>query len=137
MRSLSTTFMILISHPEQTQKPGQDLNKKWCSWQDSTVTSKVTHEVMSGPICTLLGLTRMHLQGYVHNTFLAYIHYSWHLFGRTWRKKKVDFMKSNTSLLKRCNDDWMTLLREVKGDLKKKEEKEYLWATEGGWRGHH
>jgi len=37
-------------------------------------------------------------------------------------------------LLERCDNDWKTLLKELKGDSKAKvetEEKEYLWAAEG------
>ena len=42
-----------------------------------------------------------------------------------------EFQRIAITLLERCNNDWLTLLKELKGDEKGIEEKEYLWAAEG------
>ena len=40
-------------------------------------------------------------------------------------------LSTNIAVLERCNKEWTTLLNELKGDEKLKEEKEYVWAADG------
>ena len=43
----------------------------------------------------------------------------------------IQRLSMNIALLERCNKEWTTLLNELKGDEKLKEEKEYVWAADG------
>ena len=43
----------------------------------------------------------------------------------------IQRLSTNITLLERCNKEWTTLLNELKDDAKLKEEKEYLWTTDG------
>ena len=43
----------------------------------------------------------------------------------------LQWITTNLILLERCNSDWLALLKELKGDEKAVEEKEYVWATKG------
>lgn len=43
----------------------------------------------------------------------------------------IQRLSTNIALLERCNKEWTTLLNELKGDEKVKEEKEYAWAADG------
>jgi len=92
---------------------------------------------MSGPIRKLLGPTKARLQGYLKNSrviFMTPINDKDLDKEETEIEDLVHRVDMNVALLERCDNDWKTLLKELKGDSKAKvetEEKEYLWAAEG------
>ena len=89
---------------------------------------------MSGPIRTLLGPTRSRLQDCLKRAklvFSAPIDEANLEEEETATDDIFQRITTNVSLLERCNDNWVTLLRELKGEEKTIEEKEYSWATEG------
>ena len=91
---------------------------------------------MSGPIHKLLEPTKACLQGSIKNTRVIFMTT---ILDKDLDKDKtiiedlIHRMKTNTTVLERCNNEWKALLKELKGDSKvvKAEEKEYLWAAEG------
>ena len=88
---------------------------------------------MSGPIRRLLGPTKARLQGYIKKVKLVFstpIDESDLDTEETTIEDLLQRISTNITLLERCNDDWMKLLKELKGDEKAVEEKEYLWAAE-------
>ena len=89
---------------------------------------------MSGPIRRLLGPTNARLLGYVKKArtiFSAPIDEEDLDKEETMVEDVLQRITTNLILLKRCNSDWLALLKELKGDEKAVEEKEYVWATEG------
>ena len=89
---------------------------------------------MSGPIRRLLGPTKAHLLGYVKKArtiFSAPIDEKDLDKEETMVENVLQRITTNLILLKRCNSDWLTLLKELKGDEKAVEEREYVWAIEG------
>jgi len=90
---------------------------------------------MSGPICKLLGPTKVRLQGYLKDSKLIFAS----PLGENLDKEEeliedlLQRLTTNVALLERCNDEWKSLLssKDLKGDLKAVKEKEYAWATEG------
>ena len=89
---------------------------------------------MLGPIRKLLGPTRSHLQDYLKRAKLVFSAPIDEVNLEEEETATDDILQritTNVSLLERCNDNWVTLLRELKGEEKTIEEKEYSWATEG------
>ena len=89
---------------------------------------------MSGPIRRLLGPTKSRLQTYIAKAKMIF---SLPVNNKDLYKEETDLedlihrFSSNITLLERCNQDWVTLLHSLKGEEKKAEEKEYLWAADG------
>ena len=89
---------------------------------------------MSGPIRKLLGPTKARLLGYVKKArtiFSAPINEMDLGKEETMVEDVLQRITANINLLERCNSDWFALLKELKGDKKVVEEREYSWAAEG------
>ena len=108
-------------------------DKKWRSRQDNR-SEQGSAFTMSGPIRRLLGPTKARLLGYVKKArtiFSAPIDEEDLDKEETMVEDVLQRITTNLILLERCNSDWLALLKELKGDEKAVEEKEYVWATEG------
>ena len=84
---------------------------------------------MSGPIRRLLGPTKARLQGYIKQAriiFMVPINVSDLEKEEVALEDLIQRLSTNIALLERCNKEWTTLLNELKGDDKLKEEKEYV-----------
>ena len=86
---------------------------------------------MSGPIRQLLGPTKARLLGYVKKARTIFSAPIDEEDLETMVEDVLQWITTNLILLERCNSDWLALLKELKGDEKAVEEKEYVWATKG------
>jgi len=90
---------------------------------------------MSGPIRRLLGPTKARLQTYIpkaQKILQVPINELTDLDAEEMEiEELINRICTNLSLLERCNDDWIKLLKELDGEQKEKEDKEYSWAAEG------
>ena len=89
---------------------------------------------MSGPIRKLLGPTKAQLQGYLKDSKLIFASsIDENLGEEELVEDLLQMLSTNVALLEKYNDEWKSLLgsKDLKGDLKMVEEKEYAWAIEG------
>ena len=89
---------------------------------------------MSGPIRKLLEPTKAQLQGYLQDSKLILASsIGENLDEEELVEDLLQRLSTNVALLEKCNDEWKSLLdsKDLKGDLKAVEEKEYAWAIEG------
>jgi len=90
---------------------------------------------MFGPIRRLLGPTKARLQGYikqVRNILVVPIDVSDLEREERQLEESMQQFATNIARLEKCNEEWLKLLDKFKGDKKMAEEKEYVWAAEGG-----
>ena len=89
---------------------------------------------MSGPIRKLLGPTKAQLQGYLKDSKLIFASsIDENLDEEELVEDLLQRLSTNVALLEKCNDEWKSLLgsKDLKGDSKTVQEKEYAWAIEG------
>ena len=108
-------------------------NRSPSSWiQDGTRFGVVDR--MSGPLRKLLGPSKARLKQYIEEAerLLAQS-----LEGKTMEEEEesieglIERMNNNVSVVKRCNDDWASLLKTLKGEAKVAEEEEQGRAADG------
>ena len=88
---------------------------------------------MSGPIRKLIGPGKTRLQHYIEevSSLLSSRVEEKTLEEDEIREEVIARVNANVSLLERCNRDWSSLLKDLKGDERSKEEKEYQRVAEG------
>ena len=90
---------------------------------------------MSGPIRNLIGPVKFYVQRAIEeaNALLET-----ELDVEDLDKEEMDVeslinkLTSNISMLERCNKDWTRIMKDLKGEAKATDEKEYARAAEGG-----
>ena len=90
---------------------------------------------MSGPIRKLLVPTKARLQGYLKDSKAIFASPISENLDEEEElvEDLLQRLSTNVALLEKCNDEWKSLLgsKDLKGDSKTVEEKEYAWAIEG------
>jgi len=90
---------------------------------------------MSGPIRKLVGPARARLQNYIEEASSILLG---SLDDKNAEEEEIRLdelvirIKTTCGILERCNTDWSNLLKDLKGEEKAKEEKEFQRFTEGG-----
>jgi len=109
-------------------------SRHWRCEQGGQQSPWIGEERMSGPIRQLIGPTKTQLKRYLEeaSTLLASMVDEKTLEDDKLRLEEVIArITSSVSLLERCNRDWTNVLKDLKGDDKAKEEKEYHRLANG------